>query len=80
MKKLLAEIQDGTFARSFMEENRSGRHRFEQYRRAERSHPIERVGSELRAAMPFLDPVTAPSQSPGAELPETQKREPAQTA
>jgi ketol-acid reductoisomerase len=67
MKKLLAEIQDGSFARKFMEENRTGRHQFEKYRTAERSHPIEKVGSELRAAMPFLDPVTAPSQSPAKE-------------
>jgi ketol-acid reductoisomerase len=67
MKKLLAEIQDGSFARRFMEENRTGRHQFEKYRTAERSHPIEKVGSELRAAMPFLDPVTAPSQSPAKE-------------
>ena len=64
MKKLLSEIQDGSFARKFMEENRTGRHQFEKYRTAERAHPIEKVGTELRAAMPFLDPVTAPSQSP----------------
>jgi ketol-acid reductoisomerase len=47
-----------------MEENRTGRHQFEKYRTAERAHPIEKVGSQLREAMPFLDPVTAPSQSP----------------
>jgi ketol-acid reductoisomerase len=64
MKKLLAEIQNGSFARKFMEENRTGRHQFERYRSAERAHPIEKVGADLRAAMPFLDPVTAPSQSP----------------
>lgn len=64
MKKLLTEIQNGSFARKFMEENRTGRHQFERYRSAERGHPIEKVGAELRAAMPFLDPVTAPSQSP----------------
>jgi ketol-acid reductoisomerase len=67
MKKLLAEIQDGSFAKKFMEENRTGRHQFEKYRSAERAHPIEKVGSQLRAAMPFLDPVTAPSQSPTPE-------------
>ncbi|MDQ1694393.1 MAG: ketol-acid reductoisomerase, partial [Acidobacteriaceae bacterium] len=61
MKKLLAEIQDGSFARKFMEENRTGRHQFEKYRTAERAHPIEQVGAKLRAAMPFLDPVTAES-------------------
>jgi ketol-acid reductoisomerase len=69
MKKLLTEIQDGSFARRFMEENRSGRHQFEKYRTAERAHPIEQVGAKLRAAMPFLDPVTAESQSPAAPEP-----------
>jgi ketol-acid reductoisomerase len=64
MKRILAEIQNGSFARKFMEENRSGRHQFEKYRATERAHPIEQVGSQLRAAMPFLDPVTAESQSP----------------
>jgi ketol-acid reductoisomerase len=69
MKKLLAEIQDGSFARKFMEENRTGRHQFEKYRTAERAHPIEQVGAQLRAAMPFLDPVTAESQSPAQPEP-----------
>jgi ketol-acid reductoisomerase len=69
MKKLLAEIQDGSFARKFMEENRTGRHQFEKYRTAERAHPIEQVGAKLRAAMPFLDPVTAESQSPATPEP-----------
>jgi ketol-acid reductoisomerase len=69
MKKLLAEIQDGSFARKFMEENRTGRHQFERYRTAERAHPIEQVGAKLRAAMPFLDPVTAESQSPAQPEP-----------
>jgi ketol-acid reductoisomerase len=69
MKKLLAEIQDGSFARKFMEENRTGRHQFEKYRTAERAHPIEQVGAKLRAAMPFLDPVTAESQSPAQPEP-----------
>src|ERR1700730_10997830 len=36
MKRLLAEIQDGSFAKKFMEENRTGRHQFEKYRTAER--------------------------------------------
>ena len=58
MRKILAEIQDGSFARKFMAENKSGRKQFEQMRRDERAHPIEQVGSTLRAAMPFLDPVT----------------------
>ena len=69
MKKILAEIQDGSFAKKFMEENRTGRRQFEKYRTEERAHPIEQVGSQLRAAMPFLDPVTAESQSPAKPEP-----------
>jgi ketol-acid reductoisomerase len=58
MKKLLAEIQDGTFASNFIEENRTGRKKFDEIRRQEARHPVEEVGSRLRASMPFLDPVT----------------------
>jgi ketol-acid reductoisomerase len=58
MKKILAEIKDGTFAKTWIEENRTGRPRFEALRRAEREEPIERVGAQLRKMMPFLDPVT----------------------
>ena len=62
MKQLLKEIQDGTFANAFMAENRSGRKKFQAMRDAEAAHPIEKVGAELRAAMPFLDPVTVEKQ------------------
>jgi ketol-acid reductoisomerase len=57
MQKLLAEIQDGSFAKKFIEENETGRHVFESTRKSEAAHPIEKVGADLRAAMPFLDPV-----------------------
>jgi ketol-acid reductoisomerase len=57
MKQLLANIQDGSFAKKFINENNTGRHGFAKYREAERNHPIEKVGAELRAAMPFLDPL-----------------------
>jgi ketol-acid reductoisomerase len=58
MKKLLAEIQDGSFARRWIAENAAGRPWFEAERSRQRSHPIEKVGAELRKMMPFLDPVT----------------------
>ena len=58
MKKLLAEIQDGTFAKNWLNENATGRKWFEEQRRKEAQHPIEKTGAPLRAAMPFLDPVT----------------------
>ena len=57
MKKLLEEIQDGSFAKKFIEENETGRHQFARIRQEEAAHGIEKVGADLRKAMPFLDPV-----------------------
>ncbi|MFP5231494.1 MAG: ketol-acid reductoisomerase [Acidobacteriota bacterium] len=57
MKGLLADIQSGAFAKRFIEDQNSGRKQFEAFRALERHHPIEKVGAELRAGMPFLDPV-----------------------
>ena len=57
MKKVLTEIQDGTFAKSWIAETESGREKFAATRVTEAKHRIEEVGSKLRAAMPFLDPV-----------------------
>jgi ketol-acid reductoisomerase len=58
MKKMLAEIQDGTYARKWIAENEAGRPWFNATRRQEQDQPIEKVGAELRAMMPFLNPVT----------------------
>jgi ketol-acid reductoisomerase len=58
MKKMLSEIQDGTYARKWIEENEQGRPWFNETRRREQDQPIEKVGAELRAMMPFLNPVT----------------------
>ena len=58
MKAVLTEIQDGTFARRWIEENRNGRPSFEQRRRADAEHQIEQVGARLRSLMPFVQPVT----------------------
>ncbi len=57
MKAMLTEIQDGSFAKKFIEENETGRHEFAKFRKAEREDQIETVGKALRAGMPFLDPV-----------------------
>lgn len=54
MKKILAEIQSGEFARQWMEENRTGRHNFLAMREANRNLLIERVGGPLRDMMTFL--------------------------
>lgn len=58
MHQMLTEIQDGTYAKKWIEENEKGRPWFEAKRQEERNHPIEKVGAELRSLMPFLDPVT----------------------
>jgi len=54
MKKVLTQIQDGSFAREWIAENAEGRHRFNQLRKENAEHPIETVGAELRDMMSFL--------------------------
>jgi ketol-acid reductoisomerase len=58
MRRVLAEIQDGSFAARWIAENDAGRPEFGRLRAQDRDHQIEQVGAELRAAMPFLNPVT----------------------
>ena len=48
MKKVLSEIQDGTFARNWIMENKMGRAHFNACRRIEGEHQLEKVGAELR--------------------------------
>ena len=57
MKDVLTDIQSGAFAKRFIDDQNNGRKEFEAFRAADRGHQIEKVGGELRAAMPFLDPV-----------------------
>ena len=57
MQQLLSNIQDGSFAKKFINENETGRHGFAKYRDAERNHPVEKIGATLRPSMPFLDPI-----------------------
>ena len=57
ISRMLAEIQDGTYARKWIEENEKGRPWFNARRREEQEHLIEKVGAELRQMMPFLKPV-----------------------
>ena len=57
MQQVLAEIQDGSFAKRWIEENETGRQEFERLRAADRDHQIEQVGARLRGQMPFLNPV-----------------------
>ncbi|ROR35089.1 ketol-acid reductoisomerase [Inmirania thermothiophila] len=54
MRRILAEIQSGEFAREFILENQAGAPRLKALRRLGREHPIEQVGERLRAMMPWI--------------------------
>jgi len=54
MKKILQEVQDGTFAREWILENQAGRPSFLALRKKDADHPIEVVGRELRSMMTWL--------------------------
>jgi len=54
MRKILAEIQSGQFAREWIDENKTGRKNFLAMREAARNQPVEKVGRELREMMTFL--------------------------
>jgi ketol-acid reductoisomerase len=56
MKKVLADIQSGTFAREWMKENAEGRKRFLEMREKATRHSIEKVGVELRKMMAWNQP------------------------
>jgi ketol-acid reductoisomerase len=55
MRRILQEIQDGGFAREWLAENRVGRPNFDRMRQADDDHPIEKVGRQLRAMMPWSE-------------------------
>ena len=54
MKEILSEIQTGKFARDWVLENQAGQPSFKATRRASAEHPIEVVGEQLRAMMPWI--------------------------
>jgi ketol-acid reductoisomerase len=54
MRAILDEIQTGKFAEEWIAESESGRPNFSALRQAGRDHPIEKVGAELRAMMPWI--------------------------
>lgn len=54
MKKILSEIQDGSFAKNWILENQANRPFFNAKRRMEKNHKIEIVGTELRKMMSWL--------------------------
>jgi ketol-acid reductoisomerase len=55
MKKILADIQSGEFAREWIAENRAGQESFKRLREEQAGHQVEVVGRELRAQMAWID-------------------------
>jgi ketol-acid reductoisomerase len=60
MRKVLREIQDGTFAKNWIAENANGRPNFLEFKQADQHHQIEEVGKELRSKMSWLGAKEAP--------------------
>jgi ketol-acid reductoisomerase len=54
MRKILQEVQDGTYAKELVEEFDKGRPNFLKRREAEQGEQIEKVGTELRSLMSWL--------------------------
>src|SRR5438094_867698 len=54
MKKILADIQSGNFAREWVLENTAGQPSFKALRRRAAEHEIEKIGEKLRAMMPWI--------------------------
>ena len=63
MGRILKEIQNGTFAKNWILENQAGRPSFLAMRRKGSEQQIEQVGRELRAMMPWLQPVQQQPES-----------------
>jgi len=63
MRKVLQDIQNGTFAKNWILENQAGQPGFKAMRKGNAEHQIEQVGKELRAMMPWLNPVVSNSES-----------------
>jgi ketol-acid reductoisomerase len=57
MSEILREIQEGTYAKSWIDENARGRPWFNKKRQQDQDHLIEKVGAELREMMPFVNPI-----------------------
>ncbi|WP_369179888.1 ketol-acid reductoisomerase [Streptomyces mutabilis] len=55
MKKVLAEIQDGTFAKNWMDEYHGGLKKYNEYKQQDSEHLLETTGKELRKLMSWVD-------------------------
>ncbi len=63
MRKILTEIQNGEFAREFINENQTGQITLKAKRRIGREHQIEAVGERLRSMMPWIKKIVDKSKN-----------------
>ncbi len=56
MRRVLTDIQDGSFAKRWIAENAAGRPEFNRLRQASKDHRVEEVGKDLRSMMSWLKP------------------------
>ncbi|MEX0612068.1 MAG: ketol-acid reductoisomerase [Pirellulales bacterium] len=55
MKRILKEVQDGTFAKEWIAENKAGAAKFKAMRQQDRDHPVEQIGRKLRKLMSWIN-------------------------
>jgi len=55
MKQVLAEIQDGTFATTWIAEYKAGLPKYNEYKKADSEHLLETTGKKLRKLMSWVD-------------------------
>jgi ketol-acid reductoisomerase len=73
MKRVLTEIQDGTFARQWIAEYAAGNANYKALKQADLDHPIETIGKQLRANMKWLaTPQAAPAKPAAESAPQAQ--------
>ena len=55
MKKILSEVQNGQFAKEWLEEYKSGQPKMNKLRKENSEHKVEKVGAELRKMMSWIE-------------------------
>jgi ketol-acid reductoisomerase len=73
MRDILAEVQEGTFAREWIQENQANRPSYGQLYEAERTHDIERVGGRLRSLFAWADEEDAATEGEGESESENER-------
>ncbi len=80
MKKILTEIQDGSFATEWVLENQANKPRYNALLKADIDHPIEVTGRQLRKMMPWIGKKDEPKAVKAAKAPKAKKAKKAKPA